>query len=86
MPERSADERQALELLGRNLRHARQRAGISQEALGHKIDLHPTQVARIERGQRNPGALTIVKLAAGLGIPAGALLDGLPLPPAKAKP
>ncbi|HUN77405.1 MAG TPA: helix-turn-helix transcriptional regulator [Solirubrobacteraceae bacterium] len=62
---------------GANLRAAREHAGLTQEALGHRADFHPTEVNRIERGRRNPGLLTIVKLAKALGIPAGDLLAGL---------
>ncbi len=62
---------------GANLRAARERADLTQEALGHRAEFHPTEVNRIERGRRNPGLLTIVKLAKALGIPAGDLLDGL---------
>jgi transcriptional regulator with XRE-family HTH domain len=62
---------------GANLRAARKRAGLSQEALGHRADFHPTEVTRIEKGRRNPGLLTIVKLAKALNIPAGDLLAGL---------
>jgi transcriptional regulator with XRE-family HTH domain len=63
---------------GANLRAAREHAGLTQEALGHRADFHPTEVNRIERGRRNPGLLTIVKLAKALNIPAGDLLAGLP--------
>ena len=62
---------------GANLRAAREHAGLTQEALGHRADFHPTEVNRIERGRRNPGLLTIVKLAKALGIPASDLLAGL---------
>jgi transcriptional regulator with XRE-family HTH domain len=62
---------------GANLRKAREDAKLSQEALGHRANFHPTEVNRIERGRRNPGLLTIVKLAKALGIPAGNLLAGL---------
>ncbi|MGA8364513.1 MAG: helix-turn-helix transcriptional regulator [Solirubrobacteraceae bacterium] len=62
---------------GANLRTAREAAGLSQEALGHCADFHPTEVNRIERGRRNPGLLTIVKLAKALDMPAGDLLAGL---------
>jgi transcriptional regulator with XRE-family HTH domain len=62
---------------GTNLRAARARAGLTQEALGHRANFHPTEVNRIERGRRNPGLLTIVKLAKALDIPAGDLLAGL---------
>lgn len=64
-------------ILGANLRSARERAGLTQEALGHRADFHPTEVNRIERGRRNPGVLTVVRLAKALGIPAGDLLAGL---------
>jgi transcriptional regulator with XRE-family HTH domain len=60
-----------------NLRSARERAGLTQEALGHRANFHPTEVNRIEQGRRNPGLLTIVKLARALEIPAGDLLAGL---------
>lgn len=62
---------------GANLRSAREHAGLTQEALGLRADFHPTEVNRIERGRRNPGLLTIVRLAKALDIPAGDLLGGL---------
>lgn len=62
---------------GANLRKAREEAELSQEALGHAAEFHPTEVNRIERGRRNPGLLTIIKLAKALDIPAGDLLAGL---------
>ncbi len=62
---------------GANLRRAREEAKLSQEALGHRANFHPTEVNRIERGRRNPGLLTIVKLAKALEVPAGDLLAGL---------
>jgi len=75
MPAASEDPRATF---GDNLRSAREHAGLTQEALGHQADFHPTEVNRIERGRRNPGLLTIVRLAKALGIPAGDLLAGLP--------
>jgi transcriptional regulator with XRE-family HTH domain len=62
---------------GANLRTAREHAELTQEALGHRANFHPTEVNRIERGRRNPGLLTIVKLAVALEIPASDLLTGL---------
>jgi transcriptional regulator with XRE-family HTH domain len=75
MPEPDPDDPRTT--FGANLRAARNRAGLSQEALGHRADFHPTEVTRIEKGRRNPGLLTIVKLAKALDIPAGDLLAGL---------
>lgn len=59
-----------------NLRACRQRAGLSQEALGHKSQLHRTEISLLERGGRDPRLSTIVRLAAALGIKPAALLDG----------
>jgi transcriptional regulator with XRE-family HTH domain len=75
MPEPDADDPRST--FGANLRSARERAGLTQEGLGLRASFHPTEVNRIERGRRNPGLLTIVKLANALGVPAGDLLAGL---------
>jgi transcriptional regulator with XRE-family HTH domain len=75
MPTPDADDPRST--FGGNLRSARERAGLTQEALGHVAELHPTEVNRIERGRRNPGLITIIRLAKALDIPAGDLLVGL---------
>lgn len=62
---------------GATLRAAREDAHLTQEGLGLKADFHPTEVNRLERGRRNPGLLTIIKLAKALNIPASNLLKGL---------
>jgi transcriptional regulator with XRE-family HTH domain len=58
-----------------NLRAARQRRGLSQEALAAAADLHRTEVSLLERGGREPRLRTIVKLARVLGITPAALLE-----------
>jgi transcriptional regulator with XRE-family HTH domain len=75
MPE--SDPGDPRSIFGANVRAARERSGLTQEALGHRADFHPTEVNRIERGRRNPGLLTIVRLAKALDISASDLLDGL---------
>ena len=75
MPEPEADDPRTT--FGANLRAARTRAGLSQEALGHRANFHPTEVTRIEKGRRNPGLVTIVKLAKALDVPASELVAGL---------
>jgi transcriptional regulator with XRE-family HTH domain len=75
MPAPDADDPRST--FGANLRSARERAGLTQEALGLRASFHPTEVTRIEKGRRNPGLLTIVKLAKALDVPAGDLLAGL---------
>ncbi len=59
------------------MRAARERAKLTQEALGLSTGLHPTEITRIERGRRNPGTVTLVRLARGLGVSASELLKGL---------
>lgn len=61
-----------------NLRRARRRAGLSQEAVGFRASLHRTEVGLLERGARVPRIDTLVKLCAALGVRIDcALLDGI---------
>jgi transcriptional regulator with XRE-family HTH domain len=59
-----------------NVRRIRQERGMTQEALAQLADLHMTDIGRIERGERDPGIRTTVKLARGLGVPPSKLFDG----------
>jgi transcriptional regulator with XRE-family HTH domain len=65
------------ERFARNLREERKRSGMSQEALGHACDLHPTEISRLERARREPRLSTIVRLARALSIPPADLLRGI---------
>jgi len=60
-----------------NLIRARKRAGLSQEALGARADLHRTAIGLLERGARVPRIDTLLKLATGLDIAPTVLLDGI---------
>jgi transcriptional regulator with XRE-family HTH domain len=62
---------------GLNLARCRERAGISQEELGMRADLHRTAVGQLERGQRIARADTLVKLAGSLAVKPDELLAGL---------
>jgi transcriptional regulator with XRE-family HTH domain len=62
---------------GDRLRAFRQRAAISQEALGELTALHRTEIGLLERGEREPKLSTIVKLAGGLEVPLHELLGGM---------
>ena len=62
---------------GHNLARCRRRAGISQEELGYRAQVHRTEVSLLERGARTPRADTVVKLAGSIPVPVGELLDGL---------
>ena len=50
-----------------NLRRAREAAGISQEELADRCEIHRTEVSLLERGGREPRLGTMVKLATALG-------------------
>ena len=58
----------AREQFAENLRQARDRAGLSQEALADACDLHRTEISLLERSKRSPRLETIVTLAQGLGL------------------
>lgn len=60
-----------------NVRAAREKADLTQEQLAWAAGLHQTEIARIEKGTRNPGLDTIVKVAHGLGVPAEQLMNGV---------
>lgn len=60
-----------------NLRAARLERDLSQERLAHAAGLNMTHVARIERGEREPGVRSVSKLARGLGVSAAVLFEGI---------
>jgi transcriptional regulator with XRE-family HTH domain len=60
-----------------NLRRAREVAGISQEELAERCELHRTEVSLLERGGREPRLGTMVKLATALGTTPEALCAGI---------
>lgn len=60
-----------------NLRRVRIKAGISQEELARRCDLHRTEVSLLERAGREPRLGTIAKLAGSLGTTAAVLCEGI---------
>ena len=61
----------------RNLRRAREKAGLSQEALADKADMHRNEISLLERGRREPKIGTVARLAKALGVTSCDLLKGL---------
>ncbi len=66
-----------------NLRQARIKAGISQEELGYRCELHRTEISLLERAGREPRLGTIVKLAGALGTTPAELCAGVSWHPSK---
>jgi transcriptional regulator with XRE-family HTH domain len=66
-----------------NLRRARQDAGISQEELAERCEIHRTEVSLLERGGREPRLGTMVKLATALGTTPEVLCSGITWDPKK---
>lgn len=62
---------------GENLVRCRKQAGLSQEELGERANLHRTAIGLLEKGARVPRIDTLVKLAAALEVSASDLLDGM---------
>ncbi len=70
-----ADTHAIVLAFARRLRETRTAYGLSQEQLARRTGLHTTAIGRYERGAREPRLRTILRLADGLGVPPGALLD-----------
>jgi transcriptional regulator with XRE-family HTH domain len=60
--------------LGRNLRRAREQAGLTQEQVAERSGVHSTEVSRIERGKRDPRVSTLERLAKAVEVSPGDLL------------
>jgi ribosome-binding protein aMBF1 (putative translation factor) len=56
-----------LKALRKNLRRLRLKRKLSQEGLSFQYRIPPSQIGRIERGERDPSASTMRVLAEGLG-------------------
>jgi transcriptional regulator with XRE-family HTH domain len=65
------------DIFARNLRRAREKSGLSQEALADKADMHRNEISLLERGQREPKIGTVARLAKALGVKSSDLLKGL---------
>jgi transcriptional regulator with XRE-family HTH domain len=65
------------QVVGRNIREARKRLDLTQEALADRCGTSVQQVSRAERGKHDLRISTVVLLAHGLEVSAVDLLRGL---------
>jgi len=73
MPQRD----RTLSAFGRNVARIRTERGFSQDKLAEKAELDRTFVSGIERGVRNPGIKTVLRIARALKVPVGDLCMGV---------
>jgi transcriptional regulator with XRE-family HTH domain len=66
-----------LEAFAANVRRLRQERELTQERLAELSDLHMTDIARIETLRRDPGVKVVAKIAHGLGVSTGELMEGV---------
>ena len=66
-----------LSRLGARIRALREAAGISQEELANRADLHRTYIGGIERGERNVGVLNLLQIARALKVRPAELFAGM---------
>lgn len=59
------------------IRGARLEAGLTQVQVAQRGGIDLRTVTRVEGQEREPGIVTVVKIARGIGVPASALLDGI---------
>jgi transcriptional regulator with XRE-family HTH domain len=76
-PRHSQDGRTPAAHFGANLRWARERIGISQEALANEAAVDRAAISVFERGRRDPNLRTVLRLARALDIAPGILLRGI---------
>jgi transcriptional regulator with XRE-family HTH domain len=70
-------DRAPQEQLGQNIRTRREDDDLTQEDLAAACDLHPTEIGRLERGERDIRLSTLMRVARGLQAPPSELLDGI---------
>lgn len=61
--------------LGAAIRAAREHAGLTQEEVAHRIELHPMTYGGIERGRLLPSVATLTRLCVVLKIDPDTLPD-----------
>jgi transcriptional regulator with XRE-family HTH domain len=65
------------EQLGVNIRMRREQKGLSQGDVSRRCGLSVSEISRLERGRRDAGITTIVRVARGIGVAPSRLLTGI---------
>jgi transcriptional regulator with XRE-family HTH domain len=62
-------ENNNLKILGSKIKSIRENLGLSQELFAKQCGLTKNYIGMLERGERNPSYLTLLKIAKGHNIP-----------------
>ena len=73
-------ERQILRAIGKNVKTARLKAGLTQECVAELVGVHWQTLSYLESGKFPFSIVTFVRLTHALDISANRLLDGVPEP------
>lgn len=63
--------------LGNRIRELRKKKGFSQEAFADQAELHRTYLGGLERGERNPTLIILIRVAKALNVPISKLVEGV---------
>ena len=64
------------EIVGTNVRKARQESGLSQEDVAFEAEIDRSYLSEIESGQKNVSITILAKIAKGLGVPIASMFEG----------
>jgi transcriptional regulator with XRE-family HTH domain len=67
--------------VAQRVRRLRTELGYSLDALAQRCEVSRSMLSLIERGETNPSAVVLEKLATGLGVPLASLFDDTTAPP-----
>ena len=67
-------ESKALNNLGQIIREKREAQGLTQIEVAEKAELDRNYIGMVERGERNPSYLSLIKIAKGLDMPVDQLI------------
>ena len=66
-----------LRIFGLNVARVRETKGLSQDKLAEKADIDRTYLSGIERGVRNPGIKTVIRLSNALDVGVEKICEGI---------
>ena len=69
--------RQVRKRLGENIRVCRKCAGLSQEKLAEKADLHPVYVSQVERGEKAVSVEALWKISKAVKVSIADFFQGI---------